>query len=219
MDRPRYHDQIRRQPGACKETQAAIALLTAHGFNVQISTTLTHQTVPYIEQLVACTSRIGCSKHYFIEIVPVGNATPAMMLPPDQRKRVAQMIRCAAAKYASRNFVVIAKLPFVDGKSSGLRCIGGIEKCGILADGSVVGCRLIPNIVEGNVRKRPFRDLWNDPHAFGVFRQLQPFRLQAPCKTCARSSRCRGGCHAVAGAVFGDTLAPDPRCPHVAQGT
>ncbi|MEL6346634.1 MAG: SPASM domain-containing protein, partial [Myxococcota bacterium] len=49
---------------------------------------------------------------------------------------------------------------------------------------------------------------------------LQSWRDRAlnapePCASCSHRTICRGGCRAIAGAIAGDPMAPDPQCPRV----
>jgi radical SAM protein with 4Fe4S-binding SPASM domain len=135
-----------------------------------------------------------------------------MVLTPNERRQALRVIFKAQAQYAHRNYRILAKRPFAEDKGFSLRCTGGTEECGVLADGSVVGCRLMPDLVEGNVKKSSFAEIWSDPEAFACFRRIHRNRLSAPCNICERGSTCLGGCHAFARALTGDFFHPDMRC-------
>lgn len=210
------HDRLRGRIGAGAGAKLAIEELIAMGFDVQGTTTLRRENLMAIGELVAWTAEAGCSRHHFVEVVPVGRAVPNMVLERAERRAAMRRIREAASKYARRHFAVLARLPFVEGETrAGLRCLGGTEECGILADGSVVACRLVPDLVECNVKHSSLREIWSSPNAFGLFRGSQWERLKGPCSTCENGPACRGGCRAFARGLTGDLWAPDPRCSRV----
>jgi radical SAM protein with 4Fe4S-binding SPASM domain len=208
---PRCHDRIRGVRGACATARRTVERLLADGFDVQITTTLMKDNVGDLGRLLEWSSRCGCSKHYVVEAVPVGQAAMALGLTRDERERAQALIQEARSRRNGK-CAIIAKLPFGDG-SPGFVCSGGTEECGVLADGSIVGCRLMPDLVEGNVRDSSLRRIWSDPRRFGLFRRISRRKLDDACKECDRSPSCFGGCHAYARAVHGSFYSPDPRCP------
>ncbi len=212
---PSVHDHLRGYAGAGMAARQAIATLVAAGFDVQVTTTLMRENLQGIEELLAWTAQAGCSRHNFVEVVPVGRAAPDMVLTAEERRHAWQAIHRAASKYKRRGHSVMAKLPFTGAAAGGLRCTGGTEECGILADGSIVGCRLMPDLVEGNVKNSSLREIWSAPHTFGLFRRLVPGRFSTACRTCEHGASCLGGCHAFARALTGSFFGPDTRCPRV----
>jgi mycofactocin biosynthetic radical S-adenosylmethionine protein MftC len=60
----------------------------------------------------------------------------------------------------------------------------------------------------GNIRREPFKNIWDSSPVFLRFRKLEP----ASCKKCPRFSVCRGGCPAVAYFVKNDLNSADPEC-------
>jgi AdoMet-dependent heme synthase len=211
---PAFHDWVRGSSGACMAAQRAVNALLAEGFDVQITTTLMRGNLSYIKELIAWSSEVGCSRHNLVEVVPVGRAAPGMVLTRDERRQALQIIGESLALDAHRNYSIVAKLPFAEGKNFGLRCTGGTEECGVLADGSVVGCRLMPDLVEGNIKDSTLAELWSAPNAFARFRHIHPKRLSPPCDACEHGNTCLGGCHAFARALSGDFFHPDARCGH-----
>lgn len=75
-------------------------------------------------------------------------------------------------------------------------CNAGKRGFGILQNGDVVGCTSIrdPQFSEGNVRKRPLMDIWNDPSAFSWNRRMHPDILEGYCLDCGYVLKCKGGC-------------------------
>jgi AdoMet-dependent heme synthase len=211
---PAIHDWVRGNPGACMAARGAVEIMLSEGFDVQVTTTLMRGNLSCIKELVAWSSSAGCSKHNLVEVVPVGRAEPNMVLARNERKQALQSILEARAQYAHRHYSIVAKLPFAEERNFGLHCSGGTEECGVLADGSVVGCRLMPDLIEGNIKKSSLAEIWSDPEAFACFRCIHRGCLSAPCNTCEHGDTCLGGCHAFARALSGDFFHPDARCGH-----
>ena len=76
-----------------------------------------------------------------------------------------------------------------------LGCYAGILGVGIESNGNVKGClSLPPMLVEGNIRERPFHDIWRDQGSFAYNRHHSSDILQGGCQDCDMSEFCRGGC-------------------------
>jgi radical SAM protein with 4Fe4S-binding SPASM domain len=80
-------------------------------------------------------------------------------------------------------------------------CRAGCSVVGIESNGGIKGCLSLPSKMndvdvwlEGNIRERPFRDIWNDPNSFAYNRQFKAESLVGFCKTCEYAEVCRGGC-------------------------
>jgi mycofactocin biosynthetic radical S-adenosylmethionine protein MftC len=93
----------------------------------------------------------------------------------------------------------------------------GLDVCGackmtccIDPCGSVYPCAFMQEteFCGGNLRKTPFKEIWDSSPVFLKFRQLEP----ASCRRCPRFSQCRGGCPAVAFYVKKDLNSADPEC-------
>jgi radical SAM protein with 4Fe4S-binding SPASM domain len=65
----------------------------------------------------------------------------------------------------------------------------------------------------GNVRERPFSEIWTDTShpRLGILRDRQP-HLKGRCGGCQFLDMCNGNLRARAESYFGDFLAPDPAC-------
>jgi radical SAM protein with 4Fe4S-binding SPASM domain len=93
----------------------------------------------------------------------------------------------------------------------------GLDMCGackltccIDPCGSVYPCAFMQEdeFYGGNLRKIPFKEIWDSSPVFRRFRKLEP----ASCKNCRRFDACRGGCPAVAYFVKKDINSSDPEC-------
>ena len=89
-------------------------------------------------------------------------------------------------------------------------CLAGQGFCFVSHVGDVCGCGFLPLSV-GNVRDRPFSELYDGAPLFQAFRD--PSRLGGHCGACEYRARC-GGCRARAYAATGDPLAEEPDCAY-----
>ena len=94
-------------------------------------------------------------------------------------------------------------------------CTAGRSTIGITSDGGIVGCLSMGNdrYIEGNVRERPFKDIWEDPRAFPYTRRFTIADLGDNCRGCKHGAKCRGGCSSVSLSLTG-RLHNDPYCFH-----
>ena len=205
------HDGVRGKPGTSAAAVGAIRLAAACGFEVQVTTTLMKANVDFLEETLRLVDRLPCSRHYVVEVAPQGAADATTVLSPRQRQAASSVL---AARRTAR---LIAKIGFSRG-CPGFECCAGVRECGVLSDGRVVGCRLLPQIHEGYVQETPLSRLWASPQAFAYFRRNLTSRLADPCITCPDLSICRGGCRAFAAWRSGEQEGPDLRCPRVWRG-
>lgn len=75
-------------------------------------------------------------------------------------------------------------------------CNAGKRSFGLLHNGDVLGCTSIREkaFIEGNVRQRSLKDIWNDPRSFKWAREMKKSDLAGDCKTCRYGDICLGGC-------------------------
>jgi len=80
-------------------------------------------------------------------------------------------------------------------------CRAGCSVVGIESNGNIKGCLSLPSAMneidtftEGNIRERPFREIWNDPEKFSYNRKFKVDNLVGFCRTCEYAEVCRGGC-------------------------
>jgi radical SAM protein with 4Fe4S-binding SPASM domain len=82
-----------------------------------------------------------------------------------------------------------------------LGCRAGCQVIGIESGGDVKGCLSLPSsvhgehrFVEGNVREKSLRDIWNRADAFAYNRLFKEAQLFGFCRVCRFRDVCRGGC-------------------------
>jgi radical SAM protein with 4Fe4S-binding SPASM domain len=91
-------------------------------------------------------------------------------------------------------------------------CSAGRKFANIDAQGDVHACQFWGHLSLGNIRNRPFSDIWRNPEhpLLCSLKQMQS-HLKGRCGRCAYKAYC-GGCRIRAEAARGDLWAPDPSC-------
>lgn len=80
-------------------------------------------------------------------------------------------------------------------------CRAGMQVIGIESNGNIKGCLSLPSsrhsndlFLEGSLRERSLKDLWNDPDRFAYNRKFSEDQLEGFCAVCRYRDICRGGC-------------------------
>jgi radical SAM protein with 4Fe4S-binding SPASM domain len=93
-------------------------------------------------------------------------------------------------------------------------CYAGILAVAIDCNGDVKGCSCLPKqFVAGNVRERPFGQIWDDERGFAYNTDWHEERLTGECARCAYRRVCRAGCTSLAWSVTG-SIYENPYCLH-----
>lgn len=206
------HDRIRRTPGIFSKTVEGIKLAVNLGFRVQVTTTLMKSNFTDFIGIIEFVKKLGVQKHRIIDIMPLGRASADLVLSDEERKSIWSIFKQNEDRLTQPNGEISLEMPFLGLSPGEFTCRAGRSECGILPDGTVVGCRLLPDITSGNIRDRSFMEIWNDAETFRPFRELTPDKVKGNCSRCEYGRSCRGGCRAYAMAVHEDFYMPDPRC-------
>jgi radical SAM protein with 4Fe4S-binding SPASM domain len=93
-----------------------------------------------------------------------------------------------------------------------LGCYAGCRVIGIESNGNIKGCLSMPeDYVEGNIRERPLKEIWDDMSLFSYNRQFSPDKVTGFCKECPHLKFCRCGCSTTAIGATG-TRFENPYC-------
>jgi radical SAM protein with 4Fe4S-binding SPASM domain len=89
-------------------------------------------------------------------------------------------------------------------------CNAGTRGFGFLHNGDILGCTSIRNreYIEGSIRERSLRSIWEDPQKFLWRRDMTKENLSGECKICKYGRKCLGGCPntrlTVNGTIYGE---------------
>ena len=75
-------------------------------------------------------------------------------------------------------------------------CAAGLLTIGIDSDGNVRGCESLKDdrFIEGNLKTRTLKDIWEDPGSFSYNRKFTADLLTGCCADCEYGNVCAGGC-------------------------
>ena len=232
--KPEKHDEFRGIPGAwehaIKALENAVELGVSHG----MATIMDKETFQEIDDILDLAESIGVKRVIFFNLVPTGRAEDMVKvdLSPEEReefmkeiyrqmKRRKLEILTTAPQYARVTLVMssgkeVTPAHFYIGENNSIRtlaefiggCGAGRIYAGIEPDGTVVPCVFLPLPV-GNVRNRPFKEIWENSKIFNILRDRDSWEGQ--CGNCPYKYIC-GGCRARAYHYTLDLTGDDPGC-------
>ena len=232
------HDKFRRMDGAFDKSMHGIRLCKARGIKVGIRFTLTQDNAHDLPALLQLMEDEGLDKFYLSHLNYAGRGNrnrrddafhqttrAAMDLLFDTCWRDQQAGRpkefvtgnndadgVYLLLWVRKNFPQLekhirAKLEQWGGNSSGVN-VANIDNLG-----NVHPDTMWWNYTLGNVRERPFSDIWmdtSDPIMAGL--KAQPRKVGGRCGACAYFAICGGNTRVRAWQVTGDPWAEDPAC-------
>lgn len=228
------HDAFRGMPGAFDGAIQGIRCARESGLPFQVNTTITAQNLhelPAIQELVVS---LGAVAHHIFLLVPTGRGKnleeqvinarqyeETLHWFYEQRERVPLQLKATCAPHYYRILRQRAREEGrpVDMQTFGLDamtrgCLAGTGFCFLSHMGTVQPCGYL-ELDCGNIRRRPFRDIWENSE---VFQRLRDFRnYEGKCGRCEYIRVC-GGCRARAYEATGNYLAEEPLCLYEPRG-
>lgn len=234
------HDRFRNTPGAFDRAVAAFAHCRDAGVRCGVRVTLTRENKDELEPLIGFARDLGASRFCLYWLVPCGRGIDVyerlQVAAPDVTEILALLYRKAKEFPAGEmEFLTVdapqdcihllrsmerdgsPDLPDARKLLSSLNggCSAGDRVADVDPRGNVYPCQFarLPEFLVGNIRDRPFGELWSD----NVNPVLKRFRKKdarfgGRCAGCSYRDLCGGGCRVRAYAVSGDFLAEDPFC-------
>lgn len=222
------HDAFRGVKGAFDASLAGIEHLRKAGVPFQINTTVTRANLKSFKKIFELCKNIGAAAWHIFLLVPTGRAEGLLdeVISAEEyeevlhwfhgfRKTVDMQLKATCAPHyyrimrqeAAREGVPVSHANFgMDAMTRG--CLGGIGFCFISHSGQVQPCGYLP-LDCGNVRQRPFPEIWRESAIFHKLRT--PSEYEGKCGVCEYHRVC-GGCRARAHSMKGNFLAEEPLC-------
>ena len=205
--------------GACAETNDAVRgagtfdrvldklkILSRHT-RFTLAFTLTSDNLDEIEQCADLARRVGAHTAVFRPVYPAGTARDNLHLLPAYEDYAAALARLEGALVCDEElggidpFSPQHRQPGLARVHTNAGCGAGNTVCSISAHGDVNPCSFLGAQHDaGNIRQRPFPDIWHDSAGFTAIRSLPG--EEAGCFS--------GGCRARSQALAGSINAPDP---------
>jgi radical SAM protein with 4Fe4S-binding SPASM domain len=208
------HDTLRRRDGSFRRLLEAARSLRGRGVRPVAVTVATRESLDDLEALHGLLVEVGVGLWQVQLAVPKGRLereSPSVMGPADLL-RLARLLDELKARGGLR-LDIADNIGYFGGFEERLRrtakdqipfwtgCYAGVQVLGIDANGDVKGCASLPSIpafIEGNVRARPLREIWERPGGFAYNRCFELAQLEEPCRSCEHAPVCRGGCKSAA---------------------
>lgn len=233
------HDQFRGRPGAFDRAVQAFRHCKAVGQKVGLRLTLSAHTVADLDRILDFIEAEGIERVCFYHLVYSGRGRAVVDVTHQQTRQALDKIIDRAARWAATGQareVLTVDQP-ADGPYVYLRLVregrqaqaqralellrwnqGGAASSGtglgnIDSQGEVHPDQFWQTVSLGNVRQRPFSQIWSDA-AHPLLKALrQPHRpLEGRCARCRFVELCGGGFRVRAVQVHGRLWAPDPAC-------
>lgn len=221
------HDRFRGLPGCWRKTMAGIEACRRHGLSWQLHFTLTAENAHELPAMVDFARENGARVLSVFFLVCTGRARGMTDLTPEQYERALAAIiqlqqrnpdlivrpRCAPhfkrIAYQTDPASPLARISGFDGDG----CLAGVGYCRVAPDGAVTPCPYIEQTA-GNIRARPFAEIWEGSELFAALRAP---KLTGACGACEFRRLC-GGCRARPAARGGGLLDADPLCAYRPRG-
>ncbi len=232
------HDRFRRREGAFAASLAGIRLCQARGIKVGVRYTMTEDNAHDLPALLQLVADEGIAKFYFSHLNYAGRGnkhraddarhattrqamdllfeTALASLRRGEDKEFVTgnndadgpyLLHWLAGRFPGRVEHVAAKLRQWGGNASGVN-VANIDNLGNVHPDTMWWHETL-----GNVRERPFGDIWNDtanPLMAGL--KAHPRQLGGRCGTCRYLAICNGSSRVRAQQITGDVWGEDPGC-------
>jgi len=212
VDGPKdVHDHIRK-PESFERAMKNFELLNKYNVLTGCTTTLMKNNIDRLEELYKYLVDKHVKSWQFQLGVPMGNLAKnknEMMLEPKDLNKVIDFFyeKSLDSKmdiypadcigyYNDKIDKILKKSYKVNYVPKWHTCNAGKYSFGLLHNGDVIGCTSIRDkkFIEGSIRKRTLREIWEDPNSFSWNRNFSEKDLKGECKNCKHASECLGGC-------------------------
>lgn len=223
IDGPReIHDKY-RQPGSFDRAVNAVSVLTGAGIPTSIITTLHSENACCLDRLFDTVKQYDIFAWQLQACSPMGNASDSGL---DHRFSFLDVMAFIDKHADTVPFSIgmadnIGYFTVADGRLRGNRsgkaffrgCLAGISSIGIDSVGNIRGCEAMydERFIEGNLRERSLRSIWESPESFAYNRGFSKELLTGKCAQCSFGEYCAGGCRSYNYFVHGK-LYESPYC-------
>ncbi len=219
------HDKY-RQDGSFDRAVRAIRFLASHGIPVSVISTLNAKNARQLPEFCAFLRSLPIFAWQLQACSPMGNAAKSGIDCFFDPREVIRFVEDYRADVPF-SLGIADNIGYFTPEEGNLRgrenapfagCGAGLSSVGIDSVGNVRGCESMydDRFIEGNLRGRSLRDIWEDPDAFSYNRSFTPSLLTGACAECEHAPFCAGGCRSYNYFVHGK-LYEAPRCARNAK--
>jgi len=224
---PKHHDTFRGCSGSWDKTLNGMEACRKHGLPFQVHFSVTEKNAHEVDAIIDFAKATGAHVLNIFFLVCTGRGesmsdiTPARyeqvlhQLVEAQKQTTDLIIRARCAPHYKRvAYQLDPESPLTRAQGyEGGGCLAGIHYCRITPEGGVTACPYIP-IEDGNIRNRPFWEIWDQAPSF---QQLREPELTGQCGKCEFQKLCQG-CRARPLAMGGNLMDDDPWCDYKPAG-
>ena len=200
---PYLHDYIRGKEGCFEHLDRGIDLLLKNGVLPSVVTTVHKINYTQLSKIRDYLIKKGIRLWQIQYGDHIGRMPRNTMITEAQFLEIAKFILETREKYGEHfesvsGADVFGYLGDLGKKVQGpwWGCAAGMKALGLGSDGTVRGCLSLQRdeYIEGNIRERSLKEIWNDKNSFKYNRRFDCSMLTGYCKDCVYASVCRGGC-------------------------
>jgi putative heme d1 biosynthesis radical SAM protein NirJ2 len=217
------NDRFRKLENAHDLAIQGMLNLKKAGLSFQIHTTVMDWNVDELEDITDFAIEIGAVGHHVFFLVPTGrgvNIEDEALRKVEYEKTITRLmkkqteVKIEIKPTCAPQFMRIAGQKNIPVRFS-RGCLAGISYCIINPKGDVQPCAYL-DIPVGNVKEKPFDEIWRDSK---LFKELRTMEYGGKCGDCNFIDTC-GGCRARAYYYSnGDYMAEDNWCLYKPRGT
>jgi len=197
------HDKIRNKKGCFKKSVNFVKKAKQENLPAGIITTvhtMNFSELPQIHEFVKKEKIIWQIQH----AIPLGRFPKELLVSKEQYYTLGLYIKKLQNNYKGEKVPYIGnhnfgfyskKIGNISPLSDWEGCIAGKSIIGIQSNGNIKGClALSDNFIEGNIRKRSIKKIWEDPNSFVYTRRFDIDDIGENCNNCKHKNTCKGGC-------------------------
>jgi radical SAM protein with 4Fe4S-binding SPASM domain len=202
---------------------ARVALLKKNNVRFSLAFTIDSNNFHQTQECVKLARCVGAEAAVFRPLYPVGEALNHPELIPtfsqyqqalNNLDSMERGVTVPANHIVELNMDYLWKpekrIPYQSNVVTNFGCGAGNLVCSISSTGDVSPCSFLgAEYIAGNIREKPFEEIWNGSAVFQSFRNLPG---NSKCDTCKFYITCGGGCRARALSFTHELNAPDPWC-------
>ncbi len=193
------HDLFRNKKGVFDHVVNTIKLFKQYGIPFGITTAVSKRNFGDLDNLANFLREQQIASWEVYWAIPLGCMSKMETLSPRELMVFAEKIHRFREQLTDTKIFVGDNLGYFDAlktQEDWHGCRAGLSICAIDSEGNVKGCPIHPNaFIEGNLRQRSLKEIWNDKNSFGYNRNHKT-KLKKHCQKCNFSKICRGGCKA-----------------------
>lgn len=204
------HNKIRRE-GAFEQADRAFTLLKKYDIYTASITTVSNENIGILEDLKNYLVSKGIQMWQLQLGLPMGNFKQHLdwVISPEKVDDIIDFCY-KTSKEGKINVYPADCIGYYNDKISEILkqsyntdkdiqwegCNAGVRSFGILQNGDILGCTSIRDkkFIEGNIKEKSLREIWENPNSFAWRRNLKRNDLKGDCVQCKYADICLGGC-------------------------